>query len=184
MKPLSKIKRGFTNAYFANSDCTIAFPLNYEYISFETRIDLDNAEYLEFEDIPFDNIKTLKELVDDGVLIKKPYITPIKLDVRGLKDFTPVTILQEKINALQEEFKALGVDISNRGLTFVVKNWRNGKSSAWRGKHFYICSRYDENDTDCMTISAIKLSNYFKPWQVKSTDYPYNEYIVDGKRLG
>lgn len=179
MRPLSKIKRGYTNVYYTNCDGTITFPLNYDYINFDTRINLDNAEYLEFSDIPFDSISTLRDLIQSGKLIKKSYIKPIKLDLRDLKEFTPVTILREKINALQREFEGLGVNISKRGLMFVVKNWRNGKSSAWRGEYFYICSRYEEGN-DTMTISAIKLSNYFKSWQVKSKDYAYNKYIVDG----
>lgn len=160
MNKLSKITRSDYNVYFTNKDNTIKFPLNLDYLNFQSRVDLKNKVF--YSNDENDNVPTINELIKRGELVEHSYVKEYDIMV---KDCNNCYDRPEKINlnAIQKEFKENGITVSMSALKYVWLAWKNGCKVGYRGKGFHLFAPCGELNP--LSIRATKLDPHFKEWQ-------------------
>lgn len=157
MKKLSTIKRGIFNVYFTNKDNTIKFPLNLSYLNYGTQVNLKDLVY--YSEDESNSFPTINELLESGELIKHHYVAEHTINVLGYGE-NESTI---NFKAIQNEFKANGINVSMKGLEYVYLAWKGGYKVGYRGKGYHLfapCGRCNP-----CSITATKADPYFKSWQ-------------------
>lgn len=155
MKKLSIIKRSVLNTYFTTKDNKLSFPLNLDYITFNSKIDIENKLFVEKTE---ENsiLPTINELIANGTLIEKKYVNEFTL-------FFQENEKKFDYKKIQQTFKEHDFDVSIKSLKFIIKCWKNGLKGGYRGKGYHLfvpCGKLNP-----LFITATKTDSHFKDWQ-------------------
>jgi hypothetical protein len=158
MKSLLEIPRGCTNAYIQLKDRTI-FPINLEYIRYDSKIDLDNLMYVEFgENGDFDNLPTINQLLEDNLAVSKPYVREADVCYKTW----PTKISYPTI---MRKFRKQGFNVTEEAIRHNFEAWQKDLKSGYLDKEngYFLFTPCKLNP---LSFNATKLDKHFEEWQM------------------
>ena len=167
MKKLSEIKRGRTNTYLTTKDNSIQFPMNYDFISYYSKVNLENGTYMNISEFDkstgnMENCKTIRQLIDDGTLKKVQYVDEYEIFPKGFECDSqhPENLPYDEIIA---ELKENGYNVTRQALEHNYNAWLADYKSGYRDEEngYFIFTPCGCNN---LYFNVTKLDDHFD-WQ-------------------
>lgn len=167
MKKLSEIKRGITNTYLTTKDNSIQFPMNYDFISYDSKVNLENGTYMNISDCSkstdeMEDCKTINQLIADGTLKKVQYVDEYEIFPKGFESDSqhPENLPYDEIIA---ELKENGYNVTRQALEHNYNAWLADCKSGYRDEEngYFIFTPCGCNN---LYFNVTKLDDHFD-WQ-------------------
>ena len=167
MKKLSEIKRSITNAYLTTKDNSIQFPMNHNFISYSSKVNLENGTYMNISDYSkstdeMEDCKTIRQLIDDGTLKKVQYVDEYEIFPKGFESDSqhPENLPYDEIIA---ELKENGYNVTRQALEHNYNAWLADYKSGYRDEEngYFIFTPCGCNN---LYFNVTKLDDHFD-WQ-------------------
>ena len=155
--PLSKIPRGAMNRYFKLGN--VVFPLNLNYINYESRINLDNKTYCKYSNNSA--FPTINELVRTKEIEEHRYAQEYCVNV---EDRFVGKLTKEQLNDIVEKFQKHGFNVTKQAIIHNYAAYMGGMKSGYldkeNGYHLFTpCS------LNPLSFRACQVNKHFEEWQ-------------------
>ena len=167
MKKLSEIKRGITNTYLTTKDNSIQFPMNYDFITYDSKVNLENGTYMNISDYSkstdeMEDCKTINQLIADGTLKKVQYVDEYEIFPKGFESDSqhPENLPYDEIIA---ELTENGYNVTRQALEHNYNAWLADCKSGYRDEEngYFIFTPCGCNN---LYFNVTKLDDHFD-WQ-------------------
>lgn len=156
--PLSEIPRGAMNRYFKFGD--VVFPLNLDYINYESRINLGDKTYCKYSGNSA--FPTINELVRTKEIDEYSYAQEYSVNVedRYVDKFT-----EKLVNKIVKKFQKHGFNVTKQAIMHNYEAYMVGMKSGYldkeNGYHLFTpCS------LNPLSFRACQVDKHFEDWQI------------------
>jgi hypothetical protein len=161
MKALSSIPRGDRNQkikikYHGES---IEFPINLDYLTFKSRIDLDSFQYVEKDEIGnFNRFPTINDLLADGTATLSRYVDEASVIYKTWPD-------KISYNEIKRKFRKEGFRVSDEAIKHNFDAWKQDMKSGFVDKEngYHLFTPCGHNP---LQFHATRLDKHFEDWQI------------------